>query len=138
MISVKYQGDQPTQGSALATGYDVKASEQVVIEPSSVGKVIVTTRIQPTWDVFAFMLPRSSICNKKGLILLNSVGVIDPDYTGVLIYNFWNLSDSAVTIEAGERVGQLVFCKRHEAHFTECSFEETKRGNNGFGSSGKF
>ena len=138
MISVRYEGDKPTQGSELAAGYDVKASEQVVIEPGTTGQVIVTTRIQPESNFFSFMLPRSSICNKNGLILLNSVGVIDPDYTGVLIYNFWNLSDSTVTIEAGERVGQLVFCKRVEVEFSEYPFEETKRGNNGFGSSGKF
>ena len=69
---------------------------------------------------------------------MNSVGVIDKDYTGNMIWNFWNLSDDPVTIEAGERIGQIVFHEMVQAYFIEDEFEKTKRGDGGFGKSGRF
>tara|TARA_R110000851_G_scaffold187318_1_gene337086 strand:- start:3312 stop:3731 length:420 start_codon:yes stop_codon:yes gene_type:complete len=139
MITVSYIGQKPTQGSDLAAGYDVRASESVSIEPNSSQPITVTTRMQMPDDYLCHLMPRSSICNKQGLILMNSVGLQDPDYTGDLIFNFWNLSSELVCIEKGERIGQAVFHKRITAEFVKVDeFTETKRGDKGFGSSGKF
>lgn len=137
MIKVKYQGDKPTQGSELAAGYDLRAQDDVTIMPSASGKVTSTTKLQPPSDYLHIAVPRSSLCNKNGLILMNSVGIIDPDYTGATIWNFWNLSSLPVTIKKGERIGQVVFMQRVEADFIDEPFNETERGDNGFGSSGK-
>lgn len=137
-ITVRYKGVKPTQGSKEAAGYDVVSSETVIIQPSSVGKVVTSTKLQPVQDYFYKAIPRSSICNKNGIILMNSVGVIDKDYTGNMVWNFWNLSDKPVTIEKGERIGQIVFQEMVSAYFVEDEFKETERGENGFGHSGKF
>ena len=139
MITVKYTGQKPTQGSELAAGYDLRASKSVAIYPNSSSSIAVTTRMQMPDDYLCHLMPRSSICSKQGLILMNSVGLQDPDYTGDLIFNFWNLGRSLVFIEKGERIGQAVFHKRITAEFVEVDeFTETKRGDKGFGSSGKF
>lgn len=137
-ITVRYKGEKPARGSTEAAGYDVISSEEVTIQPSSVGKVVTPTNLQPVQDYFYTAVPRSSICNKNGIILLNSTGIIDKDYTGNMIWNFWNLSDKPVTIAKGERIGQIVFQEMVEAYFIDDEFEETDRGGKGFGSSGKF
>lgn len=136
MINVKYQGDSPTKGREYDAGYDVRSSDDVTIYPNSCGQVITTTRLQPPMDTFYTAIPRSGLCNKNGLILINSVGVIDPTYTGATVWNFWNLSDKPVDIGKGERIGQFVFHKRLDVNFINEPFEETERGANGFGSSG--
>ena len=139
MITVKYIGEKPTQGSDLAAGYDVRSMAKVVIHPSAIGKITTTTKIQMPDGYSAHLMPRSSICDKNGLILINSIGQVDPDYTGYLIFNFWNLSAKPVTIDIGERIGQAVFHKRITAEFVKVDeFAETKRGDKGFGSTGKF
>jgi len=137
-ITVRYKGEKPTKGSEDAAGYDVRAKDTLTIKPHSIGQVVTPTNLQPIQDYFYNAIPRSSICNKKGLILMNSVGVIDKDYTGNMIWNFWNLSDDPVIIEAGERIGQIVFHEMVQAYFIEDEFEETKRGDGGFGKSGRF
>lgn len=137
MIKVSYDGDKPIQGSELAAGYDVRASEAVTIYPGTSERVVTSTSIQPPADCFSMLIARSGICNKNGLILLNSIGVIDPDYTGKLMFNFWNLSESLVNIKKGERIGQIVFFKRIEIDFIQSGFLDTKRGAGGFGSTGK-
>lgn len=136
MIKVKYQGDKPTQGSELAAGYDIRADDNYTIQPHSSCKVQATTRIQPPPDCFHLAMPRSSLCNKNGLILMNSVGLIDPDYTGFTFWNFWNLSNKPVIITANERIGQVVFMPRIKVEWIETELDETERGDSGFGSSG--
>ena len=85
-----------------------------------------------------WMLPRSSI-SKTGLMMLNSVGVIDKSYRGELIAALWNTKDTAVTVEKGQRLVQIV--ARDMSDITECTLvdqlPETARGSGGFGSTGK-
>ena len=135
-IQVRYQGDKPTQGSELAAGYDVRASAEVVIYPNTSGKVVTTTKLQPPLGYAYFAMPRSGICNQD-LMLKNSVGLIDNDYTGATVWNFYNYGNDAVTIKKGERIGQFVFFKTVTADFIDEPFTETKRGEKGFGSSGE-
>ena len=137
-VVVRYNGEKPTRGSGESAGYDVVSKDDVFLKPHQVGKVTTPTKLQPIQDYFYTAVPRSSLCNKNGLILLNSVGIIDKDYTGNMIWNFWNLSNEPVTIKAGERIGQIVFHEMVEAQFVKEEFKETERGENGFGSSGKF
>lgn len=134
-INVKYQGDKPTQGSERAAGYDVRAALDTTIDPGKSGKVSTTTKLQPPTGYAYFAMPRSSICNKD-LLLKNSVGLIDEDYTGATIWNFYNYSDQPVTIKKGERIGQFVFFEVVKANFVNEPFTETERGDKGFGSSG--
>ena len=78
---------------------------------------------------------------KKGLAPANKVGVIDSDYRGeikVALHNH-NGSGDALAIENGERIAQIAIVPYLKAQFEVAeSLDETDRGENGFGSTGKF
>ena len=82
--------------------------------------------------------PRSGLAAKRGLTLLNSPGTIDSDYRGEIKCILVNLSNEAQTIEAGERIAQMVVA-RHELveweHVDQLLTSD--RGAGGFGSTGK-
>ena len=86
----------------------------------------------------ATILPRSGLGHKHGIVLGNLVGLIDSDYQGPLMVSCWNRSDKPFTLEAGERLAQLVFLPVVQASFTIVdSFDSSDRGEGGFGHSGK-
>jgi dUTP pyrophosphatase len=86
----------------------------------------------------ATILPRSGLGHKHGLVLGNLVGLIDSDYQGPLMVSVWNRGDKPYTIDAGERIAQLVFLPVVQAQFSIVdSFTETERGEGGFGHSGQ-
>jgi dUTP pyrophosphatase len=68
----------------------------------------------------------------------NLVGLIDSDYQGPLMVSMWNRGNDSFTIEPGDRIAQLVFMPVVQAEFNIVdSFEQTARGEGGFGHSGK-
>jgi len=76
--------------------------------------------------------------HKHGIVLGNLVGLIDSDYQGPLMVSMWNRGHDSFTIEPGDRIAQLVFMPVVQAEFNIVdSFDETERGEGGFGSSGK-
>lgn len=83
------------------------------------------------------LLPRSGL-GRKGLILGNTVGLIDSDYQGEVVMVLHNRGREAITIENGDRVAQAIFLPVVHARFIEvASFStETERGEGGFGSTG--
>lgn len=86
----------------------------------------------------AMILPRSGLGHKHGIVLGNLVGLIDSDYQGELMVSCWNRGNTPFTIEAGERIAQLVLVPVIQAEFELVdSFESSDRGAGGFGSTGK-
>lgn len=86
----------------------------------------------------AVILPRSGLGHKHGIVLGNLVGLIDSDYQGELKISCWNRNTEAFTIQPGDRIAQLVFLPVVRAGFQVVdSFEQTYRGEGGFGSSGR-
>lgn len=86
----------------------------------------------------SFLLaPRSSIY-KKGLLMANSVGIIDKSYRGELKAPVWSIT-KASRVEAGERLFQIVTPGMHHIKHVRIVDELpcTTRGSNGFGSSGR-
>ena len=68
---------------------------------------------------------------------MNTPGTVDADYRGEVGVILVNLSNETVTIEDGERVAQLVFCKVEQVQLNEVSeLNESTRGAGGFGSTG--
>lgn len=85
----------------------------------------------------AQILPRSGLGHKRGLILGNSVGLIDSDYQGEIKISCWNRSPTNQSIEPGDRIAQLVFLPVITPSFNIVqSFETSERGEDGFGSTG--
>lgn len=99
----------------------------------------------PPQGYYFRLYPRSSI-SKKHLILANSVGIIDEDYRGPIVMRFKILRQKAQKeyyywqqYYSGDRIGQLVLCKRHDFEFNEVDLHDlksTQRGSGGFGSTG--
>ena len=85
----------------------------------------------------AVLLPRSGLGHKHGLVLGNLTGLIDSDYQGQVFISCWNRSSKAYEIEPGERIAQMVFVPVEQVRFNVVeSFEDTDRGEGGFGHSG--
>ncbi|MBK0329693.1 dUTP diphosphatase [Rhodobacteraceae bacterium F11138] len=87
------------------------------------------------------VLPRSGLGHKKGLVLGNTVGLIDPDYTGEILISVWNrnaIGTPPIEIRPGERIGQMVFVPiiRPHIEIVENFASQTARGAGGFGSTG--
>lgn len=121
----------PFQGSELSSGYDLFVDR--VEDHGDFVKVFTGVSIQPQKGYYFLLYPRSSVY-KKGLMLYNGVGVIDADYTGEIIVIFKKGSNYQ-QLRQDERVAQLVPQEFIRVNFLEVdSFEETKRGDGGFGS----
>lgn len=80
---------------------------------------------------------RSGLALNQGLIVLNSPGTIDSDYTGPLKVLLYNSGMNPQIITHGDRIAQIVFQRVLDVEFVEVdSFEETERSGGGFGSTG--
>ena len=156
----------PTQGSEYAAGYDLYAciDEPMTIQPHETVKIGTGIAITPPkvrclfdqpaltempnmyyhYDIetnintFGAVFARSGLATKKGLRPANAVGVCDIDYTGEYIVALHNDTNIPQTVEPNERIAQLVFIPYVTDTWQEVDkLEETKRGDDGFGSSGK-
>ena len=105
-----------TKGSA---GYDFEAGEDTLIPAKSVLPTLIPTGIKAYMrsDEVLYLYNRSSNPKKKGLVLANSVGVIDSDYygnpdnDGHIMFAFYNVKNEDIIIKKGEAIGQGVFSK---------------------------
>lgn len=127
----KYQ----TKGSV---GFDFVCRETVAIPPKKLTDIPINNIIKAPKGYMLMLVSRSSTPKKKGLMVANSVGIIDQDYCGdddelrLLVYNF---TSKKVTVEKGERIAQGIFVKVGIADFEEVNKMKNKsRG--GFGSTG--
>lgn len=111
----------PVRKTKYSAGYDIEAAEDVVIPSFKKGMnpTLVKTGLKAYMqnDEVLLLYNRSSNPKKKGLILANSVGVIDKDYygnpdnDGHIMFAFYNIKEEDITIKKGEAIGQAVFQK---------------------------
>ena len=88
--------------------------------------------------IAAVVLPRSGLGHRHGIVLGNLVGLIDSDYQGQVYVSCWNRGGEAYAIQPGERIAQLVFLPVLRVDFeVVVDFEPSRRGEGGFGSSGR-
>lgn len=111
----------PIRKTKYSAGYDIEAAEDVVIPSFKKGMnpTLVSTGLKAYMqdDEVLLLYNRSSNPKKKGLILANSVGVIDKDYygnpdnDGHIMFAFYNIKEEDVEIKKGDAIGQAVFEK---------------------------
>jgi len=88
-------------------------------------------------NLAAVILPRSGMGHKHGIVLGNLVGLIDADYQGQLFVSCWNRSNTTYNMLRGTRLAQLVVVPIAKVSFNEVeSFDDTHRGEGGFGHTG--
>lgn len=144
MITVPVQNesdfDLPTYATKAAAGADLKATIQTALTLQPLERKIVPTglKIALPEGYEAQVRPRSGLAAKHGITVLNTPGTIDADYRGEIGVILVNLSNSAFTIEPGERIAQLVVAKFEQIDWKLTQeLTETARGEGGFGSTGK-
>ncbi|UJP02301.1 MAG: dUTP diphosphatase [Nitrosomonas sp.] len=86
----------------------------------------------------ALVLPRSGLGHKHGIVLGNLVGLIDSDYQGQILVSCWNRGQASFQLNPLERIAQLVIVPVIQVEFNRVdSFDQSHRGEDGFGSTGK-
>lgn len=131
----------PSYASQGSAGLDLRAMLPEETEIGAGEVVMIPTGIaihinRP--DYAGLILPRSGLGHKHGIVLGNLVGLIDSDYQGELKVSCWNRSQKPYTLTVGERLAQLVIVPVAQVDFAIVdTFEETNRGEAGFGSTGQ-
>ena len=113
--------NMPVRKTKYSAGYDVEAAEDTIIPAFKRGQkpTLVKTGLKAYMedDEMLLLYNRSSNPGKKGLILANSVGVVDKDYygnpdnDGHIMFAFYNIKEEDLEIKKGEVIGQAIFQK---------------------------
>ena len=131
----------PERGSKFAAGYDLSAylpSGKISLYPGETVKIPTGLAIKIPDGYFGGVFARSGLSTKQGLRPATAVSVIDSDYIGEIFIPIHNDSNEIRVIEHDQRICQLVILPYLNAEFEEVDkLEDTERGDNGFGSSGK-
>jgi len=122
-------------------GVDLFVPNDVFFAPGERKMVSMSVRaVMIDWKNTAnyWMLPRSSM-SKTGLMMMNSVGVIDKSYRGELIAALWNTTHEIVKVEKGQRLVQIVARDMDDIKTLTVvdTLPSSDRGEGGFGSTGK-
>ena len=135
----------PTYQSAMAAAIDLHACLDAPIEiaPGAAPVLIPAGFAVHMADpaMAALILPRSGLGHRKGLVLGNTVGLIDPDYTGPIMVSTWNRNPPGadpIILQPGERFAQLLFVPilRPQLSVVDGFTASSNRGAGGFGSTG--
>ncbi|OGF65938.1 dUTPase [Candidatus Giovannonibacteria bacterium RIFCSPLOWO2_02_FULL_43_11b] len=127
----------PEYKTAGAVGFDFMARVSMTILPKGIARVPLNIALEPPEGYFLMVAARGSL-PKKGLMLANSVGIGDQDFSGnadeywATLYNF---TDHEVSVERGERLVQGIFKKYGKAEWEEVD-DMGNRDRGGFGTTG--
>ena len=128
-----------TDGSAAI---DLRAclKEQIGIQPGQ--SVLVGSGLAiniKDSNIVGIIVPRSGLGIKKGIVLANTIGVIDSDYQGEIKIGLYNRSHNQYTVKPGERICQMLFMPVINAtlKFVQDFSNTTYRGRGGFGHTGR-
>jgi dUTP pyrophosphatase len=132
--------DTPFYATERSAGMDIKANIEtpIVLQPLQRAMVPTGLYVELPEGCEMQIRPRSGLAAKHGITVLNSPGTIDADYRGEIKVILVNLSNTPFTIEAGERIAQMIVARYEQIEWQ--AVEElgvTERGAGGFGSTGK-
>jgi dUTP pyrophosphatase len=111
----------PVRKTKYSAGYDIEAAEDTVIPSFKKGQnpTLIKTGLKAYMkeDEYLMLCNRSSNPKKKGLVMANSIGIIDKDYygnpdnDGHFMFSFYNVKEEDIVIKKGEAIGQAIFQK---------------------------
>ncbi len=131
----------PTYGTSQSAGADLYVptkADPIEIPPHTTVMIPLGFSVALPTGYAGLIFARSSLGSKRGLAPANKVGVVDPDYRGECMIALHNHSEQLQTVEAGERIAQMVLTPFLHASFVETdTLDETERGSGGFGSTGR-
>ena len=141
ILDERMRGQLPVYGTPGSAGLDLRACIDEAIEIAPGQTILVPTGLaifveDPRYA--AFILPRSGLGHKHGIVLGNLVGLIDSDYQGQLMVSTWNRGSTTFKLEPMERLAQLVVMPVIQVELKVVEeFAESSRGAGGFGSTGR-
>ena len=130
----------PEYQTPLSAGLDIRANidESVTLRPLERAMIPTGLFVELPEGCEMQIRPRSGLAAKHGVTVLNSPGTIDADYRGEIKVILVNLSNEPFTIEAGERIAQMIVARYEQIEWQAVEeLSSTERGAGGFGSTGK-
>ena len=126
----------PTKAHDTDAGFDLYAPRAFTVLRGASTVIDTGVHIEIPRGYVGFLKSKSGLNVKHGI---TGEGVIDAGYTGSIVAKLYNDGSNPVRFEEGQKIIQIVFLPipEVELELTD-SFEETERGDGGFGSSGKF
>lgn len=125
----------PVRGHRDDAGLDLRTPIAFGIDPGSSAKIDTGVHIDIAPGLVGMLKSKSGLNVKFGI---TSEGVIDAGYTGSIVAKLYNHGESPVVFSAGDKITQLVLLPVYipDELVVVDSFEQTERGDNGFGSTG--
>jgi dUTP pyrophosphatase len=137
-ISNNSKNELPKYQTAGSAGLDVCANMNSTIPCEGIRLISTGLSVEIPEGYEIQVRPRSGLALKHGVTVLNSPGTIDSDYRGEIGIILINLGPFPFVIKEGDRIAQLVLSKVEQIEWTPVLLvSETKRGEGGFGSTGK-
>jgi len=137
--SVRDDPKLPLRATSGSAGFDIHAylpGGSTPLKPNSMLTIPTGWSMEIPQGYFGMIAPRSGL-GKKGIILANTVGIIDSDYRGEISVVLKNMSQSTIILEDGMRIAQLMLMQHASPELVVTTdLEETVRGDGGFGSTG--
>lgn len=146
MINIKKTNENaktPTYGSEFAAGADLYAvvhneEKKIEILPGETAFVDTGVVMEIPNGYVGLIYARSGLSCKQGLAPANKVGVIDSDYRGNIMVALYNQSSETRIVSEGDRIAQIIIQPVEQFGFNvKEKLSDTKRGEGGFGSTGK-
>ena len=141
VLDTRLRGQLPHYATPGAAGLDLRAciESELTLQPGEVQLLPTGLALHIADPRYAaLILPRSGLGHKHGIVLGNLVGLIDSDYQGQLMVSCWNRGHEPFTLQPLERIAQLVIVPVMQVQWNVVeSFEQSARGEGGFGSTGK-
>ena len=139
LINTFIEGCEPERAHFTDAGLDLKASKETNISVGAVEKVSAGIKVEIPPGHVGMVFPRSGLGTKKGIVLANTVGIIDADYRGEVFLFLKNTGSLDYRIEQFERIAQLVIVPCMIGDYMsveESELSNTDRGEGGFGHTG--
>ena len=125
----------PTRAHDTDAGLDLYSRETQIVSAKESAIFDTGVHIELPPDTVGFIKSKSGLNVKHGI---TSEGVIDAGYTGSIVVKLYNDDEEDYTVNEGDKISQIVFMPIWKPTLEEVDeLEETERGSNGFGSSGK-
>lgn len=126
----------PSRGHTTDAGMDLLTPKGLLVMPNSSVVVDTGVHVELPPNTVGMLKSKSGLNVKNGI---QSEGVLDEGYTGSIVAKLYNHGDKPVVFERGDKITQLVILPVIIPDILEIvdSLEETERGDNGFGSTGK-
>ena len=129
----------PTYGTDESAGFDLAAAHDATISPGRIALVRTGLVIEVPTGHFLAIFARSSTPLKRGLLVANGVGVVDPDYSGPsdeIMIQVLNVTDADVVVRRGDRLAQAIVMASPRVTWQEVT-EIRQQVRGGFGSTGQ-